>query len=150
MLKAKDIMTAECITLTPDTDIAVAARVLLENKINGAPVIDETGSVVGVLCQADLVAQQKKITLPSFFTLLDGVFPLSSHDELEREITKIAALKVAEAMTPAPTFITPETGIDDIATMMANEKLYTLPVLDNGRLVGVVGKEDVLKTLLKG
>jgi CBS domain-containing protein len=149
VLKAKDIMTTKCITLTPDTDIATAARTLLENKINGAPVVDN-GQVVGVLCQADLVAQQKKITLPSFFTLLDGVFPLSSNEELDREITKISALKVGDAMTPAPTFITPETGIDDIATMMANEKLYTLPVLDNGALVGVVGKEDVLKTLLQG
>lgn len=149
MLKAKDIMTTECITLTPETDIATAARVLIENKINGAPVVED-GEVVGILCQADLLAQQKKVTLPSFFTLLDGVFPLSSHDDLEREITKIAALKVAEAMTPAPTFISPETGIDDIATMMANEKLYTLPVIDGGKLVGVVGKEDVLKTLLKG
>jgi CBS domain-containing protein len=148
VLKAKDIMTTKCITLTPDTDIATAARTLLENKINGAPVVDN-GQVVGVLCQADLVAQQKKITLPSFFTLLDGVFPLSSNEELDREITKISALKVGDAMTPAPTFITPETGIDDIATMMANEKLYTLPVLDNGALVGVVGKEDVLKTLLQ-
>jgi CBS domain-containing protein len=149
VLKAKDIMTTECITLTPDTDIATAARVLIENKINGAPVVED-GEVVGILCQADLLAQQKKVTLPSFFTLLDGVFPLSSHDDLEREITKIAALKVAEAMTPAPTFISPETGIDDIATMMANEKLYTLPVIEGGKLVGVVGKEDVLKTLLKG
>lgn len=149
MLKAKDIMTAECITLTPDTDIAEAAKILLDNKINGAPVVDG-GSVVGVLCQADLVAQQKKVTLPSFFTLLDGVFPLSSHEELEKEMTKIAATKVAEAMTPAPNFITPETPIEEVATMMANEKLYTLPVIDNDVLVGVVGKEDVLKTLLQG
>nr|WP_321257149.1 CBS domain-containing protein [uncultured Pseudodesulfovibrio sp.] len=148
MLTAKDIMTTECITLTPDTEIATAAKALLENKINGAPVIED-GAVVGVLCQADLVAQQKKITLPSFFTLLDGVFPLSSHEELEREMTKISATKVAEAMTPAPTFISPETSIEDIATMMANEKLYTLPVINNEKLVGVVGKEDVLKTLLK-
>jgi len=149
MLKAKDIMTTKCITLTPDTDIATAARTLLENKINGAPVMDG-GEVVGVLCQSDLVAQQKKVTLPSFFTLLDGVFPLSSYDQLEKEMTKISALKVAEAMTPAPTFINPETTIEDIATMMANEKLYTLPVLLDGTLVGVVGKEDVLKTLLQG
>lgn len=149
MLKAKDIMTTSCITLTPETDIATAAKTLIDNKINGAPVIED-GKVVGILCQADLVAQQKKVTLPSFFTLLDGVFPLSSHDELEKEITKISALKVAEAMTPAPIFINPETGIEDIATMMANEKLYTLPVLDNDILVGVVGKEDVLKTLLQG
>ncbi len=149
MLKAKDIMTTQCITLTPDTEISAAAKILLENKINGAPVV-ENDEVIGVLCQADLVAQQKKVTLPSFFTLLDGVFPLSSHEELEREMTKISALKVAEAMTPAPIFITPDTSIEDLATMMANEKLYTLPVLDEGKLVGVVGKEDVLKTLLQG
>jgi len=149
MLKAKDIMSTNCITLTPDTDITAAAKALLENKINGAPVVDE-GKVVGILCQSDLVAQQKKVTLPSFFTLLDGVFPLSSHDELEKEMLKISALKVGDAMTPTPTFITPETNLEDIATMMANEKLYTLPVIMDGTLVGVVGKEDVLKTLLEG
>lgn len=149
MLQAKDIMTTETITLTPDTDIATAAKTLLDNKINGAPVI-ENGQVVGILCQADLVAQQKKITLPSFFTLLDGVFPISSHEDLEQEMKKIAALTVGDAMTPAPTFISPDTTLEDVATMMANEKLYTLPVLDNNALVGVVGKEDVLKTLLQG
>ncbi|MCJ2163744.1 MULTISPECIES: CBS domain-containing protein [unclassified Pseudodesulfovibrio] len=149
MLTAKDIMSTECITLTPDTDIATAAKTLLDNKINGAPVL-ENGAVVGILCQTDLIAQQKRVTLPSFFTLLDGVFPISSHEDLEREMKKISALKVGDAMTPTPTFISPETSIEDIATMMANEKLYTLPVLDNGKLVGVVGKEDVLKTLLQG
>lgn len=148
MLTAKDIMTTDCITLTPETEIAAAVKTLIEKKINGAPVLDGD-EVVGVLCQADLVAQQKKVTLPSFFTLLDGVFPLSSHEDLEKEMTKISALTVSEAMTAAPTFITSDTAIEDIATMMANEKLYTLPVLDDGKLVGVVGKEDVLKTLLQ-
>ncbi|MDD3310897.1 CBS domain-containing protein [Pseudodesulfovibrio sp.] len=147
MLKAKDIMTTECITFTPETDIRTALKTLLDNKINGAPVVDD-GLVVGVLCQSDLVAQQKKVTLPSFFTLLDGVIPLSSPEEMEREMQKIAALQVGEAMTPAPTFITPDTTIEDVATMMTNEKLYTLPVVEDGKLVGVVGKEDVLKTLL--
>lgn len=147
MLTAKEIMTTACITLTPETDILTAAKTLLEKGINGAPVL-ENDAVVGILCQSDLVAQQKKVTLPSFFTLLDGIVPLSSHDELEREMKKITAVTVADAMTPAPIFIEPDTTIEDIATMMANEKLYTLPVLDNGKLVGVVGKEDVLKTLL--
>ena len=64
-------------------------------------------------------------------------------------MTKISAVKVGEAMTPAPMFISPGTSIEDIATIMANEKLYTLPVIDKDKLVGVVGKEDVLKTLLQ-
>lgn len=147
MLTANDIMTSDCITLTPETDIATAVKTLIDNKINGAPVLDND-EVVGVLCQADLIVQQKKVTLPSFFTLLDGVFPLSSHEELEKEMTKISALKVGEAMTPTPTFVSPETTIEDVATLMANEKLYTLPVIKNGKLVGVVGKQDVLQTLV--
>lgn len=148
MLKAKDIMTPAPVTLNPETDIRTAVAVLIEKKINGAPVVDATGKVVGVLCQSDLVAQQKRVTMPSLLAVLDGFIALSSREDFEREIKKIAASRVAEAMTPNPVVITPDTPIDEIATAMVNEKLYTLPVVDEGRLVGVVGKEDILKTLL--
>lgn len=148
MLKAKDIMTPDPVTLSPDTDIRAAVAVLIEKKINGAPVVDASGKVVGVLCQSDLVAQQKRVTMPSLLAVLDGFIALSSREDFEREIKKIAASRVAEAMTPDPVVITPDTPMDEIATAMVNEKLYTLPVVDSGRLVGVVGKEDILKTLL--
>ncbi len=148
MLKAIDIMTPNPVTLSPETDIRTAATLLLERKINGAPVVDAQGKLVGVLCQSDLVAQQKQVTLPSVFALLDGFIALSSRDDFEREIKKIAATKVAEAMTPDPHTVSPQTPIDEIATVMVNEKLFTLPVVDGGKLVGVVGKEDILRTLL--
>jgi CBS domain-containing protein len=102
-----------------------------------------------VLTQSDLVAQQKKVTLPSFFAMLDGFIALSSREDFEREIKKIAAVKVEQAMTLHPKSVAPQTPIDEIATVMVNEKLYTLPVVDGGRLVGVVGKEDILRTLLE-
>jgi len=149
MLKAIDIMTPDPVTLSPDTDIRTAAALLIEKKINGAPVVDAAGKLVGVLCQSDLVAQQKQVTLPSVFALLDSFIALSSRDDFEREIQKIAAAKVAQAMTSAPRTVSPQTPIDEIATVMVNEKLYTLPVVDAGRLVGVVGKEDILRTLLE-
>lgn len=149
MLKAKDIMTDKAITLKPETDIVNAVKTLLDNKINGVPVVEEDGSVVGVLTQSDLVAQQKELKLPSFFTLLDGVFPLSSYEELDKQLQKISAIVVREAMTPAPSTVTPDTEIAQIATIMADKKLYTLPVVDNGKLVGVVGKEDILRTLVQ-
>ena len=63
MQTAKDIMSDSVITVTPDTDITSAARLLLENHINGIPVVAPSGKVVGILCQSDLVAQQKKISL---------------------------------------------------------------------------------------
>ncbi|WP_320169686.1 CBS domain-containing protein [Maridesulfovibrio sp.] len=149
MLKAKEIMTSGALTLTPEDDIAGAAKLLLEKHLNGVPVVDDSGKLIGVLCQSDLVAQQKSVSLPSLFTILDGFISFSSNEELEREVNKIAATKVAQAMTPDPVTISPETDIEHIADLMVERKLYTLPVVENGKLIGVVGKEDVLKVLTK-
>ncbi len=149
MLKAKDIMTSGALTLEPESDVATAAKLLLDKHLNGVPVVDRNGELVGVICQSDLVAQQKSISMPSFFTILDGFISLSSSDDLEKEVNKIAATKVAHAMTSDPVTVTPETSIEKIADLMVERKLYTLPVVENGKLIGVVGKEDVLKVLTK-
>ncbi len=149
MLKAIDIMTPDPVTLSPETDIRSAVALLIEKKINGAPVVNAKGKLVGVLCQSDLVAQHKQVTMPSLFSMLDGFIALSSREDFEREIRKIAASTVADAMTPHAKSVSPHTPIDEIATVMVNEKLYTLPVVDGGKLVGVVGKEDILRTLLE-
>lgn len=148
MLTAKDIMTTNTVTLRPDADVSEAVRLMLENKINGLPVVDADGRLVGVICQSDLIAQQKKIALPSFFTLLDGLFPISATEQLDREVSKMTALTVDKAMTSEPVSVDASTPLDEIATLMVEKKLYTLPVLENGRVVGVVGKEDVLRTLI--
>ncbi|WP_321403570.1 CBS domain-containing protein [Maridesulfovibrio sp.] len=149
MLTAKDIMTSGALTLEPESDVATAAKLLLEKHLNGLPVVDRNGKLVGVLCQSDLVAQQKTISMPSLFTILDGFISFSSNDELEREVNKIAATKVQHAMTPDPITIEPDTTIEKIADLMVEKKFYTLPVIEDGKLVGVVGKEDVLKVLAK-
>ncbi|ACS80055.1 CBS domain-containing protein [Maridesulfovibrio salexigens] len=149
MLKAKDIMTSGALTLEPDTDVATAAKLMLEKHLNGLPVVDRSGKLIGVLCQSDLVAQQKTISMPSLFTILDGFISFSSNEDLEKEVNKIAATKVEHAMTPDPITIEPDTSIEKIADLMVERKFYTLPVVENGKLVGVVGKEDVLKVLAK-
>ena len=150
MLKVKDIMTKELITVSPDTEIVQATKLLLENRINGIPVTDETGKLVGILCQSDLIAQQKKLPIPSFFTFLDGLITLSSMKQLEKQVQKIAAITVAQAMTPNPVTVQPETDIETVAALMVDKNFHTIPVLDKGELVGIVGKEDILKTLIPG
>lgn len=149
MIKAKHIMTRDIITVTPDTDITQATKMLLENRVNGLPVLDAEDKLVGILCQSDLIAQQKKIPLPSFFTFLDGFIPLTSVKQIEKELRKVAAITVEEAMTPNPVFVSPDTEVRSIAQLMVDRNYHTLPVLENGRLVGIVGKEDVLRTLVK-
>ncbi len=148
MIKAKDIMTREIITVNPETEIAQAAGLLLEKRINGVPVVNDSGTLVGILCQSDLIAQQKNIPIPSLFTLLDGYIPLTLSKHLDKEVEKIAASKVAEAMTPNPVTVEPETDIERVAALMVEKNYHTLPVIEEGKLVGIVGKEDVLRTLI--
>ena len=148
MLKASDIMTKEVITVSPDTEIANAAKILLEKRINGLPVVDAFGRLVGILCQSDLVVQQKSIPIPSVFTLLESFIPLTSMKRIDKEVEKIAALTVKQAMTPNPVTIGPDTDIEEVARLMVDKKYHTLPVVEGDKVVGIVGKEDVLKTLL--
>lgn len=150
MVKAKDIMTTEVITFSPETEISQAAGRLLDRHINGAPVVDDEGKVVGIICQSDLITLQKRIPLPSVFTLLDSFIPVGSLKNIDREMNKITAATVAQAMTAHPIVIDPETDLEDIATLMVEKNLHTLPVVRDGKLVGVVGKEDVLATLMPG
>jgi len=149
MLRAKDIMTRDVITVSPQMEIAHAAKLLLEKGINGVPVVDE-GKLVGLICQSDLVAQQKKFPIPSLFTILDGFIPLKSIKNLEKTVQKIAATTVAQAMTPNPTTVHPITGIDEIASLMVDKNFHTVPVVEDGSLVGIVGKEDILSVLMQG
>ena len=149
MQTARDIMSTDIITVTPETEIAQAARLLLDNRINGLPVVDTQGRLVGIVCQSDLIVQQKRVRVPSLFTFLDGYITLTSTRHFEREVEKIAASQVRQAMTPDPASVSPDTAIEDMATLMVEKNYHTLPVVADGRLVGVVGKEDMLRTIMQ-
>lgn len=148
MITAKDIMTKELITLSPQDDVVGAAQILLDYGINGAPVINDSGKLVGILCQSDLITQQQSLPVPSFFTLLDSYIPLPTSKQMENKMAKIAATTVEQTMTPNPVCVTPDTALDKVAALMVEKNFHTLPVLEDGKLVGVVGKEDVLRTIV--
>lgn len=150
MITVKDIMTTELVTFSPDDEIAKATKILLEKRFNGAPVVDSEGKLVGILCQSDLIAQQKSFPIPTIFTVFDGFIPLTSVKHLEKEVEKISAALVSQAMTPDPVTVRPDTEIENVAKLMVDKNFHTLPVVDeNGNLIGIIGKHDILKTLVK-
>lgn len=149
MLTATDIMTTDIISVTQDTPVAELAKLLTDNHISGAPVRDADGNVIAVVTESDLIDQSKKLHIPTVITILDSVFYLENPDKMEAEMKKIAATKVSEICSGIPKTISPETGLDEIATIMAEDNIHTLPVLDNGKLVGIIGKKDIIKTLIR-
>ncbi|WP_435550153.1 CBS domain-containing protein [Desulfobacterium sp. N47] len=148
MLIVKDIMKTDVITVMPETEVIQAAKILLENHINGVPVVDKNGKLAGILCQSDIISQQKKFPVPSLFAFLDGFISIPSMKHIEKEVQKIAAVTVEHAMSVNPVTVKSDTSIEAVAALMVDNNFHTLPVVDDGKLIGIVGKEDILRTLI--
>jgi len=148
MIKAEDIMEIDVISVSLDTEIPKAVEILLENHINGVPVMNDKKELVGILCQSDLIFQQKEMPVPPIFTILDSIIPLSSSKNLEDTLQKISAATVDQAMIKEPVTVSADTPVSEIASLMVEKHFHTIPVVDGKNLLGIIGKEDVLKTLM--
>ena len=148
MLKAKDIMTRGVITVEEQTTLEEFARLLVEHQISGTPVIDGDGNLKGIATENDLINRNTKLHIPTILRLFDAFIPLGN-SRLEEEIKKMAASHVRDIMTRKVITINQETTLEDIATMMMEKKIHLLPVVQEGKLVGIVGKRDLIKGISK-
>lgn len=149
MLTAKDIMTKNVITVAPELPVDKLAGIFWQNKVSGAPVVDEDGNLVGVVTESDLIDQTKKFHIPTVVTILDAVIFLEKPSKMDKEIKKMTGTTVRDICTVEPVTVEEGTPIDEIATIMADKHFHTLPVLKDGRVVGVVGKTDIIRTISK-
>lgn len=149
MLTAKDIMTRDVVTVTPDTSIEELASLLVKNEISGAPVLDEGGALVGIVTENDLISRNKRLHIPTVVSFLDAAIYLESSKRFEQEVKRMAATRVGDICSRTVVSIAPETTVVDIATIMDEKKVHLLPVVENKKLVGIVGKRDVLKAVAR-
>jgi len=147
MLTAKDIMTKQVITVGMKTSVSELADILWKNRISGVPVLDDSGNVVSVVTESDLIDQTKKIHIPTMISILDSVIFLESSKKTEKEIKKMAGNTVQDICSMELVSVSEDTGLDEIATIMAEKKTHTLPVIQDGSLVGVIGKSDIIRSM---
>ena len=146
MNTAADIMTVNPVTVTPGTTLREAAKLLLDGHFNGLPVVEDD-KLVGMLTQSDIISMDKKVKSPGFFLMLGGYIPMQMPGQLSRDLHRMAATTVGEIMSPDPFTITPQTTTEEIADIIVEKRYYSLPVVEDGKLVGIVGMEDMLKRL---
>ncbi|WP_028583204.1 CBS domain-containing protein [Desulfogranum mediterraneum] len=147
MLRAKDIMSQEVIVINETDSIRELAVTLLTHKINGAPVVNSSNQVVGVVTESDLIFQNKKVHIPTAVAILDSFLFLERPAKMEQELKKIAGSQVRDICSKELVSVTPETELEELATLMADKQVHTLPVMDQGELVGVIGKSDIIRTI---
>ncbi|MCF6290862.1 MAG: CBS domain-containing protein [Desulfobacterales bacterium] len=150
MLTAKDIMTPDPITVSPDMPVRKLADLLWKNRISGAPVVDADNTLLGVVTESDLIDQTKKVHIPTMISFLDSVILLESQKKMKKELTKMAGSQVRDICSQELVSVGDNTPLDEIATIMAEKNIHTLPVVADSHLVGVIGKSDIIRTLAEG
>ncbi|MDQ1239420.1 MAG: hypothetical protein QG577_1606 [Thermodesulfobacteriota bacterium] len=148
MPKVADYMTKDVITVRPETSLRDLAEILATRNINGVPVVDQEGIVLGVVCESDLVNQNKPLHIPTVFVILDSVIPIGNPWRLQKDFERLTATTVGDIYSKPAVSVSPDTDLTEAARLMADRKLYTLPVVEKGRLVGILGKGDVIRSLL--
>ncbi len=144
MLKAKDIMTKDVITVKPATTVEDFARLLIKHGISGVPVVDDNENLIGVVTENDLIRKNSRLHIPTVLRLFDAFITIGT-SKLEVEIKKMASSTVGEICIRNVITVGDETSMEDVATIMTEKNVHLLPVLKEGKLVGIIGKKDLIK-----
>jgi CBS domain-containing protein len=138
-------MTPEVITAAPDTPVTAVAALLDKHRISGVPVVDKEGRVMGVITQSDLVHRARNLELPPTISLFDLRLILETPSHFKKRLEKMLGATVQEVMSDKPVTVHPEMPLPEVAALMARKKVHTLPVLEGAKLVGVIGKIDLIR-----
>jgi CBS domain-containing protein len=149
MLYAKDIMTRDVVTVTKDSSIEDLASLLVKNEISGVPVVDEHGALAGIVTENDLISRNRRLHIPTVVSFLDAAIYLESSKKFEEDVKRLAATRVGDICKSSVVTITEDTSVIDIATIMDEKKVHLLPVVRSGKVVGIVGKRDVVKAVAR-
>jgi CBS domain-containing protein len=147
MLTAGDIMSKKIYSVHQDTEIADLAKMFVENNVNAMPVVDDEGTLVGIVSQTDLVEQDKPLHIPTVISLFDWVIYLESPKKFAEEVRKVTARKVGEICTRDVVTCTPDTPVATIASLMVDNKAYLVPVVAEGEMLGVVARLDIIRSM---
>jgi CBS domain-containing protein len=145
-----EIMERDPESVREDADVETVIRVLRESELPGVPVVNEGGRCVGIVTEADLVLPDEggDLHLPHYINVFGGTVFLEPLRHFEQRLRKAFASTAADMMTEDPTTVAPDTPVAEAARIIHDSGHNRLPVVEHGRLVGVVTRVDVLGSLV--
>ena len=143
-MQVRDVMTANVISVKSDESILRAARLMLQNRISGLPVVDANGALVGVVTEGDFLRRGELGTSrrrPKWIEFLVGPGRLAS------EYVQQSGRKVAEVMTPNPLTVAEDDSLETVVQLMERRRIKRLPVMRSGRMVGIISRANLMHAL---
>jgi CBS domain-containing protein len=148
-MKAKDIMSTQVITIRKDTTIEEIAHLLADNNISGVPVVEENGKVIGMVTQKDLLYKDVEPRFPAMVEILGGIIFLNGVRHYNEELRKMVATKAEDIMTRHVHTVHPDEKVERIAQLMVEEDINRVPVVEEGKLAGIISRADVIRYIAK-
>lgn len=146
-MTARDIMHSDVVTIGPDATVRELADLLAEHAISGVPVVDAAGTLVGVVTEGDVIMQDAELHFPHYLQFLDSVIYLESVRKFEERFRKTFGNKVADVMSTEVITVPPDATVHEITTLMADNNVNRLPVMEEGRLVGIITRGDIVRAI---
>lgn len=142
----KEIMSRDVVTVHESHTIQEVAKIFIEKKISGVPVVDAQNKIVGIISEGDLVFQQKKVNPPVFLSFFDGVIQVGKSSFFD-EIKKMSAFLVKDLMTKDNLILAREDmDVSDVASMLIENRVNRIPIVDdNNHVVGIVTRYDIIR-----
>jgi len=144
-MKAEDVMTREVISIDPDSTVLQAARLMLQHRISGLPVIDAKGKLVGVLSEGDFLRRRETNTEKRRSRWLEF---LMGPGRIAAEYTHSHGCKVSEAMTQNPQTVAETASLEDIVELMEKHRIKRVPVLCGDEVVGIVTRSNLMRAMV--
>ena len=146
-----EVMDAQPVTVRPDDDVETVVRTLRDHELTGVPVVNEGGRCVGIITEADLVlaGEEGDLHLPHYIELFGGIVFLEPLRHFEERLRKAVASTAHDLMTEDPVTVEPSATAAEAARVITRTGHNRLPVVEHGRLVGVVTRVDVLEALTR-
>lgn len=143
-----EAMTRDPIMVKPETPLKEAIQILAEKRISGLPVVDQTGKLIGIISETDLMWQETGVTPPAYIMFLDSVIYLQNPGTYERDLHKALGQTVGEVMTPNPITIKPDKTLREAAHLMSDKKIHRLPVVEqSGEVIGILTRGDIIRVM---
>lgn len=143
-----DVMSRNPITVKPETPLQEVVQILAERRISGLPVVDQSGKLIGVVSETDLMWQETGATPPAYIMLLDSVIYLENPARYERDLHKALGQTAGEVMSRDPVTTNPDQPLQEAARLMHERSVHRLPVLDsNGHVVGILTRGDIVRAM---
>jgi CBS domain-containing protein len=141
-MKVRDVMTTKVVSVSPDNSVKRVARIMLDKHVSGLPVVDDEGKLVGLISEGDLL-RRSELGLD----VIAAPGQSASSEERASAYVKSHAWKVADVMSRDVVTVDEETDLSHAATLMAENGVKRLPVIRNGKLVGIVSRADLLHAI---